>query len=172
MNQEFVLIGVSSCLVGNRVRYDGEHKYQPLITQYFTKGFRLIPFCPEVEIGLGVPREKIQLVDIDDDIRCFDQKTLSVEYTNQLSACCDSQESWLTRISGYILKTKSPSCGVTKVNTLYGNEMRATGQGIFAKELKCRYPDLPLIEEDQLASDKARAAFLAAVNSYTQCHFS
>lgn len=171
MDQEFVLLGVSSCLIGNRVRYDGEHKYQPLITQHFTKGFKLIPFCPEMEIGLGVPREKIQLVDIDDNIRCFDQKTLAIEYTDKLAECCDSQEIWLTRISGYILKTKSPSCGVTKVNTLYGNEMKATGQGIFANELMRRYPDLPLIEEDQLASDKARAAFVAAVNSYTLRHF-
>lgn len=150
-----IKIGVSSCLLGNRVRYDGEHQYQKAVDA-LREEFELIPFCPEVEIGLGVPRPKIQLVKTASGIRCFDFDTHTIDYTDELKECCVRQNDWLKSISGYILKTKSPSCGMTKVKTDYDGEIRADGQGIFAASLKLLYPTLPLIEEDEL-NDKEKA---------------
>ncbi|WP_281282215.1 DUF523 domain-containing protein [Aliikangiella marina] len=160
------LIGISSCLMGQKVRYDGEHQYQPLIHQYLTTTFNVMTFCPEMAIGLGVPRPKIQLVERNRQIICLDQATETLDYTQKLAACCDSQSSWLEQICGYVFKTKSPSCGVSKVKTRRGNALVADGQGIFATELMRRYPELPVIEEDQLADKHVRENFIQAAISY------
>ena len=160
---EKISIGVSSCLLGNRVRYDGDHQYQPVIKEYFSDHFMLVAFCPEIEIGLGVPRAKIQLIERDTQIICVDQLTETKDYTRQLSQCCDSQSDWLKQISGYILKTKSPSCGLTKVKTRFGDQIKAIGQGIFARELLKRLPNLPMIEEDQLHNIEQRNTFINRV---------
>lgn len=160
------LIGISSCLMGQKVRYDGEHQYQPLIHQYLTNTFNIMTFCPEMAIGLGVPRPKIQLVERDNRIVCLDQATETIDYTEQLAACCDSQQTWLDQICGYVFKTKSPSCGVSKVKTRRGNSLIPDGQGIFATELMDRYPRLPVIEEDQLSEKQARKSFIKAALAY------
>jgi len=159
-NQSLPQLGVSSCLLGHKVRYDGDHQYQPLIEQYLTRRFSLIHFCPEMAIGLGVPRPKIQLVSKAHQIVCLDQATETTDYTGQLAACCDSQKHWLDDICGYVFKTKSPSCGVTKVKTRIGHSLQPVGQGIFARELLERYPKIPVIEEDQLALPEIRTHFI------------
>ncbi|WP_196139168.1 DUF523 domain-containing protein [Aliikangiella sp. G2MR2-5] len=160
-----VKIGVSSCLLGNKVRYDGEHQLQPNIIKLQNE-FELVPFCPEMEIGLGVPRPKIQLVQRDQQVVCLDQESYQIDYTPKLIKCCDAQKQWLDQISGYIFKTKSPSCGLTKVKTDIAGSLQPLGQGIFAKRLRQLYPDLPVIEEDEfLIADKAQA-FLAKVTAF------
>ncbi len=70
-------IGISSCLLGNRVRYDGEHQYNAKITETLDKHFELVPFCPEMDIGLGVPRSKIQLVEQSNQISGTDSLTIN-----------------------------------------------------------------------------------------------
>ena len=160
------LIGVSSCLMGQKVRYDGQHQYQPLIHQYLTESFNIMTFCPEMAIGLGVPRPKIQLVEKENRIVCLDQSTQTIDYTSQLIDCCDSQKSWLDQICGYVFKTKSPSCGITKVKTQRGADLVADGQGIFARELLNRYPGLPIIEDDQLTDDEHRNRFIESAMNF------
>ncbi|WP_444996483.1 DUF523 domain-containing protein [Aliikangiella sp. IMCC44359] len=166
-----VLIGVSSCLLGNKVRYDGNHQYSAAINQLPKETFKLIAFCPEVEIGLGVPRPKIQLVEKNGDIYCFDEATLSIDYTRQLINSCDSQMSWISKLSGYIFKTKSPSCGITKVKTHFKERIEPTGRGIFAKRLIETFPNLPFIEEDQFETPHLRKQFILDAISYNQLNF-
>jgi uncharacterized protein YbbK (DUF523 family) len=163
-----IKIGISSCLLGNKVRYDGQHQYNAEIINTLDNNFELVPFCPEMEIGLGVPRAKIQLVERNDSILCLDEATHLTDYTAQLSQCCDHQVSLLNQTSGYIFKTKSPSCGLTKVKTDYQGEIKANGQGIFAKRLLELFPDMPVIEEDQFASPELRNGFIIAVKKYSK----
>ena len=166
-NAQRIKIGVSSCLLGNRVRYDGQHQYREAVDQ-LKRNFELIPFCPEVDIGLGVPRPKIQLIEIDDQIRCVDWDTHQIDYTQQLIDSCDNQKTWLSTICGYILKTKSPSCGLTKTKTIRNDQLVANGQGIFASRLNETYPNLPLIEEDEFENKEKVADFIASVKRYSQ----
>ena len=161
-----VKIGISSCLLGNKVRYDGEHQYHANIIKTLNQGFELISFCPEMEIGLGAPRPKIQLVEREGIISCMDEATHTVDYTDKLSRCCDLQMDWLNQISGYIFKTKSPSCGLSKVKTDYHGIIRADGKGIFAQRLLVLLPNLPTIEDDQFDNIDQRARFLSAVAEY------
>jgi len=162
-------IGISSCLIGSKVRYDGKDQYHRLIVDSLTEEYELVPFCPEVAIGLGVPRPKIQLVEVNGQIACLDELTHQIDYTEQLNQCCE-QQSWFEGLSGYIFKTKSPSCGLSKVKTDYQGEIIANGQGIFARRLHQLLPELPLIEEDQFNDQKIRRDFLAAVSRYNKCY--
>jgi len=148
------------------VRYDGEHQLNSPIIDTLRERFELIPFCPEMDIGLGVPRAKIQLVNLGNEIHCLDQATHSIDYTNQLSQCCEQQSSYLKQLSGYIFKTKSPSCGLSKVKTDYQGSIKADGRGIFAKRLVELFPDMPTIEEDQFALAELRDRFIIAVDKY------
>lgn len=161
-----IKIGVSSCLLGHKVRYDGQHQYHPLINQTLAEGYELLPFCPEVEIGLGVPRNKIQLVEINQQIICVDEPTRKIDYTQKLKNCCEQQIFWLKKLNGYILKTKSPSCGITQVKTDHQGSIRPDGQGIFARRLRELFPQLPLIEETQFEQASARDHFLKEVKRY------
>lgn len=162
-----IQIGISSCLLGYKVRYDGEHQYHAGIIEALADDFELIPFCPEMEIGLGVPRAKIQLVEQNKNLLCLDEASHSIDYTQKLSQCCDQQISWLNQISGYIFKTKSPSCGLTKVKTDHQGMIRPDGQGIFARRLLELFPNLPMIEEDQFNHADLQKNFLSAVVNYT-----
>ncbi len=160
-----VLIGISSCLVGHKVRYDGLDQYHQGINTTL-KEYQLVPFCPEMAIGLGVPRDKIQLVELDQQIVCLDKKTQQIDYTDLLSSSCDSQIEQLKKLSGYIFKTKSPSCGLSKVKTDYQGLIKADGQGIFAKRLIALFPLMPVIEEDQFDDLAKRSDFMSAVEKY------
>lgn len=158
-------IGVSSCLPGNKVRYDGDHQFRKEVAD-LSEQYELIPFCPEVDIGLGVPREKIQLQVINGEVRCLDFNTRQIDYTQKLIDSCDRQTAWLLQLSGYIFKSKSPSCGISRVKTDYQGEIRADGQGIFMRRLAERLPQLPMIEEDELADKVRRKTFLSRVEGY------
>lgn len=160
-------IGVSSCLLGHKVRYDGEHKRQEDILA-LTEEFELVAFCPEVEIGLGIPREKITLIERDGLISCVDLNTLKTDYTHQLSLLADNFLKQYSELSGYVFKTKSPSCGLSKVKMLSNDVFKSIGKGIFAERIQSLIPQLPLIEEDQFSQSLQREKFLAAVRKYQQ----
>lgn len=161
-----IQIGISSCLLGHKVRYDGLDQYHPMIVQSL-KDYQLVPFCPEMAIGLGVPREKIQLVEVNQKTVCLDEKSHQIDYTSQLIQICDNQIEQLNKLSGYVFKTKSPSCGISKVKTDYQGLIKADGRGIFAKRLISLFPQLPVIEEDQFNQIKLRNDFMSAVIKYS-----
>lgn len=165
-NPEKIYVGISSCLLGDEVRYDGGHKYTAYIAEDLGEYFNFIPFCPEVDIGLGVPREPIHLVATVDGIRCIGVKTTGLDATGRLSRCADSQKHWQGSISGYILKKGSPSCGMERVKLLRNGCDELTGVGIFASRMMHNFPLLPIEDEIRLGDSTIREDFIRRVLVY------
>ena len=101
-----IKVGVSSCLLGQKVRYDGGHKYNEAIAKALAETFELIPFCPEVEIGLGVPREPIKLIESSTGLRCVGTLSEDLDVTDKLAGYADQQRSIHAGLCGYIFKTE------------------------------------------------------------------
>jgi len=161
-------VGISSCLLGEEVRYDGGHKNSPYLTGALGRYLDFVPFCPEVDIGLGVPREPIQLVTDGDITRCVGTTTTSLDVTDRLSLCADKHRGWQSNIFGYILKSHSPSCGMDKVKLLHEGQLDHSGVGIYAHRMMQNFPLMPVEEEEGLADPELRHNFVQRVFIY-QC---
>lgn len=156
-------VGISACLMGQAVRYDGRHKYLPAI-EILANQLQLLPVCPEIAIGLGVPRAPIRL----EEIRGV-QYVRGVDKTaRDVGAALAAQALQLPAdLCGFILKAKSPSCGLGSTPLWRDNVMISEHHdGAFVSALKRRLPHLPLIDEAQLKRPAARAAFIDAVYRY------
>ena len=166
-DQNKPVIGISSCLLGEPVRYDGKHKHAPPIIEHLAKHFSFHSFCPEVEIGLGVPRTPIHLILKQQQIYCVDVADPSIDVTEQLMQCCQQQD-WLHTLCGYIVKARSPSCGwkSTPVTPIKETIQPLFNSGIYTAQLDKRYPDLPIIEEEQLNDVNSREDFIRRVLAY------
>jgi uncharacterized protein YbgA (DUF1722 family)/uncharacterized protein YbbK (DUF523 family) len=170
-SDEPIRIGVSSCLLGEEVRFDGGHKRSDFLTETLGRFVEFVPVCPELEIGLGVPRESIRLVrgpDHADAIRLVGNKT-GHDHTDKMHAYAERRTAALGReeLSGYVLKKDSPSCGMERVR-VYGPSGMATrdGAGLFASALTRRYPSLPVEEEGRLNDSHLRENFVERVFAY------
>jgi uncharacterized protein YbbK (DUF523 family) len=159
-------VGISSCLLGERVRYDGGHKYNAHIVNKLNEYFEFLPFCPEMDIGLGSPREPVKLILDNDKIRCVGTLTPSLDITDQLADCANQQRSWHNDICGYIFKKNSPSCGPDGVNLLDGNDLAKNGIGIYAKQIVRNFPNLPVADENQFRNLAFQEAFIQRVIIY------
>lgn len=158
-----ILVGISSCLLGNRVRYDGAHKYHSYIERTLGQYFEFRAFCPEVEAGLGTPRPAVQLREIEQRIRVVGVKDHRLDVTEALQQVGDKQRNWLEGLCGYILKKDSPSCGMERVK-VYRNDIPARGGvGIFADYLQQQFPTLPIEEEGRLGDPGLRENFIQRV---------
>ncbi len=162
-----IRLGVSSCLLGNRVRYDGSHKCDPLIVETLGELFDFVPICPEVAIGMGVPRAPIRLQGQPAQLRAVNVEDPELDVTMALRDYAKQIAPGLQNISGYIFKSRSPSCGTGDVQ-VYDNsgEPSALGVGIFAQALMSYWPLLPVTDERCLAQPEARADFVERVSSY------
>ena len=161
------VIGISSCLLGEPVRYDGNHKHALPIIEHLTQYFSFHSFCPEVAIGLGVPRPPIHLIEKHQQIYCVDVSDPSIDVTKQLIQCCQQQD-WQHTLCGYIVKSRSPSCGwkSTPVTSTKETALPLFDSGIYTAQLIKRYPDLPIIEEEQLNNINCREGFIQRVFAY------
>lgn len=162
-SQKNIKIGVSSCLVGESVRYNAKHKKHTYITETLANHFELMPFCPEVSIGLGVPREPIHLVSLNNEVRCVGTKSLQLDVTEQLYNIAEEKRAWHAELCGYIFKKNSPSCGIKDVKLLKNNNSSLLGVGLYAERLMKNFPMLPVIEESCLEDSDLREAFLQRV---------
>lgn len=161
------IVGVSACLLGQCVRYDGAHKRHGAIADVLARDFRLIPVCPEVEIGLGTPREPIQLVD-EGGMRVRGVTT-RMDHTEPLRRFAERKVRELAElgICGYVLKRGSPSCGLAEVPVHSADAPPSrTGRGAFAHVLVLRFPRLPICEERDLDEASNRDAFIRRVRTY------
>jgi uncharacterized protein YbgA (DUF1722 family)/uncharacterized protein YbbK (DUF523 family) len=169
-----VRIGVSACLIGSEVRFDGQHKRDSFLVDQLGPCVEWVSVCPEVEVGMGVPRESVRLV------RSGSAPGRSLMLGNQ------SGDDWTGRmnafgrervkklghqdLSGYVLKAKSPSCGMERVKLFDGVEKgtRVTrdGVGLFAGELMRQMPNLPIEEEGRLHDPRLRENFIERVFAY------
>jgi uncharacterized protein YbgA (DUF1722 family)/uncharacterized protein YbbK (DUF523 family) len=163
---DLIPVGISSCLLGEEVRFDGGHKNSPYINQTLGLYFRFTPFCPEVDIGLGIPREPIRLVVAEDQTRCVGTKTSELDVTDRLIKSADSQQDWQRKIFGYILKKDSPSCGMERVKQYRNGSVERTGIGIYANKMMQNFPNLPVEEEGRLGDPVLRENFIQRVFIY------
>ena len=161
-------IGISSCLMGEPVRFDSGHKKNAYITGVLKDYFEFLPFCPEVEIGLGTPREPIRLVSVDGDIRCKGTKNSELDVTHKLYDVADKQQVWHEELCGYILKKDSPSCGMERVKIYNKGMPSKKGIGIYAKRLMENSPFLPVEEEGRLEDAHLRENFIQRVYVYSR----
>ncbi len=162
-----IRVGVSSCLLGQRVRYDGNHKQDDFIVDTLGRFFEWVPLCPEMAIGLGVPRPPIRLVGSPSAPRAVGVKDPSMDVTGKLAAYGKQQARKLNDISGYIFKSKSPSCGMERVK-IYGpaNAPRSNSRGIYANAFLTAQPCLPAEEEGRLGNPRLRENFIERVLAY------
>ena len=163
-----IRVGVSACLLGQRVRYDGGHKADPFIIETLGRYFCWVPVCPEMEIGLGTPREPIRL---EGDVTAprLVATVSGHDYTAGMQRFAAQRLSQLAELGlhGYILKKNSPSCGMIGVR-VYGSSgrPRRSGRGLFARALMARLPLLPVEEEGRLQEPGLREHFIEQVYAY------
>jgi uncharacterized protein YbgA (DUF1722 family)/uncharacterized protein YbbK (DUF523 family) len=158
-------VGISSCLLGQAVRYDGGHKRDLFLIDVLGPLVEWVPVCPEMEAGFGTPREPMRLVRRGEDIRLL-TVTTKRDATAQMHEAIAGRMHALAGqdLSGYVLKRNSPSCGAQGV-TLYDEDgvPVGTGEGMFASALGERFPLLPIEEEDRLSDPQVSGNFLERV---------
>jgi uncharacterized protein YbgA (DUF1722 family)/uncharacterized protein YbbK (DUF523 family) len=163
-----IRVGISSCLLGEAVRFDGGHKRDAFLTATFGSFVDWVPVCPEVECGFGTPREPMRLVRVESGVRLLTVKT-AVDLTERLAEYAQGRVAQLASedLSGYVLKKDSPSCGLERVK-VYGahNVPARSGRGLFAARLVERFPDLPVEEEGRLSDPRLRENFVERVFAY------
>lgn len=167
-----IKVGISSCLLGNKVRYDGGHKRDTNIIETLGEYFDFIPFCPEAETGMGVPRAPMHLVRRGKKILALKIDNHADDFTQQLENFSQEKHQKISELCGFILKNNSPSCGMQAVCVYQDSDAAKlfdrTGEGIFARSLKKQFPKLPLEEEGRLADPLLRKKFIELVFSCYQ----
>ena len=159
-----ILLGISSCLIGNNVRYNGGNANKKFFTTDWGEIFKYIPICPEVASGFGVPREPIYL-ESNNNIITVKTVDTKKDVTKNIYSGCEKVLSSLPDISGFVLKKASPSCGVGTVK-VYNNKkgiLTSKADGKFCELLKIKYPYLPIEDEGRLNDPKLREHFIKRV---------
>lgn len=161
MTNTKVPVGISSCLLGEPVRFDKGHKRDAYIVGTLSHYFDFRPFCPEMAIGLGAPRPTMRLIKKDDTVRCVVTKDYSIDVTDRLYDYAQQQN--FADLCGYIVKKDSPSCGMMRVKT-FGNDIpHRDGVGIYADVIMRNHPLLPMEEEGRLGDAGLRENFIQRV---------
>lgn len=163
-----IRIGISACLLGERVRYDGGHKRDAYLVETFGRFVDWVPVCPEVEMGLSTPRDTLRLVRIGEDVRMVMPKT-EEDHTLGMQAFARRRLRQLEKedLCGYVLKKGSPSCGMERVRVFDPHGVPAkSGRGLFAEVLLAHFPNLPVEEEGRLYDPRLRENFIERVFAY------
>ncbi|MDY6829381.1 MAG: DUF523 and DUF1722 domain-containing protein [Pseudomonadota bacterium] len=161
-------IGVSSCLIGEPVRFDGNHKRDDFVADVLGPHADFVPICPEVGIGLGVPRPTIRLVVSDGGaVRARGVNDPELDVTAPLVKYLDQVVDQVRQLDGYILKRGSPSCGMQGVKHYrQPGHPPARGSGLYAEALLARFPQLPVEDEGRLNDARLRENFITRVFTY------
>ena len=163
-------IGVSSCLLGEEVRWDGGHKRDRFVTDRLGEFFDWVSVCPEVEAGFGLPRPTVQLYRIEDEVRMRETKS-GEDRTSQMQRYASKRVRALRALDlcGYVLKKDSPSCGAFRVKVYSGaGPAKRDGSGLFAAKLMEAMPNLPVEEEGRLNDPPLRENFIERVFAYAR----
>ena len=164
-----IKIGVSSCLVGEKVRWNGDHKQDRYVREVLSKYFEYIPVCPEVEVGMGVPRETVALYGNPEKPSMISKKT-QTDWTKPMEKYIKSRIKTLSAddLCGYIFKSKSPSCGMSRVPLYseFGSHKVKHGPGMFANAFINSFPLVPTEDEGRLNDPRIRENFIVRVFSF------
>lgn len=161
-------IALSACLAGEDVRFNGGHKESRLCTEVLAEHFDLVPVCPEVAIGLGVPRAAIRLTGDPDNPRATGSRDPALDVTDDLIHHAEHMAVALDDICGYIFMQKSPSCGLERIKVYQANGYPAhqRASGLYAARFSELRPDLPVEEEGRLCDPVLRENFITRVLAY------
>ncbi len=161
-------IGISACLLGEKVRFDGGHKQDRYLTQTLGEYFEWVPVCPEVELGLGAPRPTMRLERVAQEIRLVVPMN-GRDLTGPMREFAKTRVRQLAHddLDGYILKSDSPSCGLLRVR-VYGQSRvpERSGRGVFAEALTKKFSHLPIEEEGRLSDPRLRENWIERVFAY------
>jgi len=162
------LLGVSACLLGKEVRFDGGHKKNNFILSSLAKHINFKSICPEMEAGFGLPRPTMQLRQVDKEIRLVFSKNPETDVTDQLVNYSKEKVTELDHLDGFIFKKDSPSCGAFRVGVVIHKDgfRNKEGVGLFAKEFMKRYPLIPVEEEGRLNDAALCENFFERVYAY------
>ena len=168
MGHERIRLGISACLLGERVRFDGGHKRDPFLVESLGQFVEWVPVCPEVESGLNAPREAMRLVQVEGQVRLLTTRTTQDQTDNlrryarrRLEELADDD------LSGFVLKKDSPTCGLERVKVYgTGGVPAKSGRGLFADALVTRFPRLPVEEEGRLNDPRLRENFVERIFAY------
>jgi uncharacterized protein YbgA (DUF1722 family)/uncharacterized protein YbbK (DUF523 family) len=165
---QVIRIGVSQCLMGDQVRFNGGHSRDRYLTGLLSSFVEFVPVCPEVDIGLGIPRETIRLERSGETVKLVAPKS-ATDLTRRMRSYAKKKAAELAHedLSGFVLKKDSPSCGLFRVRIYDNNGVPSrSGRGVFAEELCARLPQLPVEEDGRLNDPALRENFLERVFAY------
>jgi uncharacterized protein YbbK (DUF523 family)/uncharacterized protein YbgA (DUF1722 family) len=165
MSEPTITLGISACLLGEQCRWDGGNQRDPLFTDQLGRFVRFISVCPEVEMGFGVPREPCRLMGDPLAPRIVTRRT-GEDHTQRLLRWCRRRIKELEgeALDGFILKEKSPSCGLEQVAVYDARGARqAAGPGLFARALMAHLPHIPLATDSRLHDLQLLAGFIERI---------
>ncbi|UJF16967.1 2-thiouracil desulfurase family protein [Vibrio sp. SS-MA-C1-2] len=160
-----IKVGVSACLLGEQVRFDGGHKMQRFVVDQLSEMVEFTPVCPEVAIGMSIPRPAIRLVSDEDRIKLVLSKDNSIDFTDKMIEFSEKKTDQLSDLCGYVLCSKSPTCGMERV-VIYpekGGAGDKSGIGMYANILMKKIPWLPVEEDGRLNDPVLRENFVTRI---------
>ena len=163
-----IKVGVSSCLLGEKVRWNGDHKQNRAVKDELGQFFEWVPTCPEVEIGMGIPRETVQLTG-DPGAPRMVGNTTGTDWTSRMNRYSKKRSAELARLTlcGYIFKSRSPSCGIARIPVTGKNrKTQKYGRGLFAEAFMQRCALVPVEDEGRLHDARIRENFITRVFAY------
>ena len=158
------LVGISTCLLGENVRYDGGHKLDRYLRDTLGRYVDFSPVCPEVECGMGIPREAVRLVEEDGEVKLVTRET-GIDMTGQMRSWMAGRLDGLAKLPlcGFIFKSRSPSSGLMRIKVYTDRGVRNDGVGVFARGFVERFPHLPVEDDGRLNDSKLRENFIERV---------
>jgi uncharacterized protein YbgA (DUF1722 family)/uncharacterized protein YbbK (DUF523 family) len=161
-----IIVGVSGCLLGEKVRWNGDHKRDRFITDVLGKYFEYISICPELEVGMGVPRETVALYGSLKEQKLIGKKSRN-DWTDKMKSYNDETFDSLSKkdLCGFLFKSKSPSCGLGRVPIYsYDDPVKVRhGSGLFAKNFIKKFPLIPVEDEGRLNDPRIRENFITKI---------
>ncbi len=163
-----IKVGISSCLLGNEVRFDGGHKHSRLCTESLSRYFDFVAECPEVGVGMTIPRKPIRLIGDVSAPKSVYVHDNTVDFTDKIIDFGQQKAKEHSDLCGYIFMKDSPSCGVFRVKVYQENGYPAaeSGQGLYSKQIMDANPLLPVEESGRLADSLLRENFITRVFAY------
>ncbi len=164
-NTRQIKIGVSACVLGQKVRFDGGHKRSNFVTDILAQHFVLQGLCPEMGIGMPSPRPAIHLVERDGDIALTDSKDQRVDHSLAMAAYFQRQRAQVAEFDGFVVAARSPSCGMERIKVFndQGQLQHRKGRGLFTEKLMAAFPNLPVEEDGRLNDAGLKESFVTRV---------